>query len=312
MDMASSGERGAELGFAETEGPESKVLSATAAAEAKFRIDLEDVLRYCFPSGYQHPFSGSRLIAYGMYGPLDAEGNLRTGFKGSRRVMDYELEEMCVQIERDDIASIYLHRQRDLGLLSNAQQESIIAQADAHLKLAKGKAMLPRLSKDAIRELFKSTIRDDFGCMSFHEMQQVIVNFRNNRVRQYKRVFPELGGAPEVDPDAPPPSIYGAGPKKTKKRGKLPSQVSTAVAPTTMFKRNMGFSNADMIAQTTKALSQFAYQINEIDATGDTTHLTYNVKLLRDVEPRCKDPYVNKKTGKTNREKWSQSTAFSL
>ena len=74
----------------------------------------------------------------------------------------------------------------------------------------------------------------------------------------------------------------------------------------------MGFSNADMIAQTTKALSQFAYQINEIDATGDTTHLTYNVKLLRDVEPRCKDPYVNKKTGKTNREKWSQSTAFSL
>ncbi len=309
MDLASTSERNADAGFAETAGPESTKMSATSAKEALFRIDLEDVIAWCFPKGYQHPFSGSRLIIFGTYGPL-IDGHLRTGYKGNRKVMDYELEAMCMQIEDDDIASIYLHRKRDLGLLSSKQQESIIAQADAHLKRAKGKALLPRLSKDDVRALFSKTIRDEFGCMSFHDMQQVITSFREDRIKQYKRVFPELDGAPEIDPNAPPPSIYGSGPKKITKRGKPPKIVSTAVAPTTMFLRNKGLSNADMIATTTKALAQFAYQINEIDATGDTSHLTYNVKLLRDVEPKCKDPYVSKNTGKSNRDKWNKDTSY--
>lgn len=310
MDMATTAEREGAVGFKDTSGPESS--TTKNAKESRFRINLEDVITYCFPAGYQHPFSGSRLIAFGMYGPLDAEGNIRTGFKGNRKVMDYELEEMCVQIERDDIASIYLHNKRDLGLLSNKQQESIIAQADAHLKRAKGKAMLPRLSKEDIREIFARTARDEFGTLSFNDMQQAIVAFRENRIKQYKRVFPELGGAEEVDPNAPPPSINGVGPDRTKKRQKAPAIVSTAVAPTTMFLRNQGLNNSDMISATTKSLARYAYQINEIDATGDTSHLTYNVRLLRDVYPKAADPYVSKKTGQTSRAKWSASTAFSL
>jgi len=310
MDMASTAERESAVGFKDTSGPESNTVKNSK--ENKFRINLEDVITYCFPAGYQHPFSGSRLIAFGMYGPLDAEGNIRTGFRGNRKVMDYELEEMCVQIERDDITSIYLHNKRDLGLLSSKQQESIIAQADAHLKRAKGKAMLPRLSKDEVREVFRNTARDEFGALSFHDMQQAIVGFRESRIKQYKRVFPELGGAEEVDPDAPPPSINGVGPDRTKRRPKAPARVSTAVAPPSMFLKNQGLNNSDMISATTKSLARFAYQINEIDATGDTSHLTYNVRLLRDVEPRCKDPYVSAKTGQTSRKKWSASTAFSL
>ena len=307
--MASTLERKDEPCFKDTSGPESGTSKSNGD---KFRINLEDIVIYCFPKGYQHPFSASRLIAFGMYGPLDSEGNLRTGYKGNRKVMDYELEEMCIQIERDDIASIYLHNKRDLGLLSSKQQESIIAQADAHLKKAKGKAMLPRLSKDDIRDLFRSTRRDEFGTMSFNDMQEVIVAFRENRIKQYKRVFPELGGAEDVDPDAPAPSIYGAVPARTKKRITGSYRVSTEVAPQTMFLKNQGLNNADMIAATTKSLAKYAYQINEIDATGDTGHLTYNVRLLRDVEPKCKDPYTDPKTGKSHRNKWSSSVAFSL
>ena len=313
MDLASTAERNSAESFNNTsKGPEIKTQDLAASKESRFRINLDDVIRYCFPKGYQHPFSGSLLIAFGIYGPLDAEGNIRTGYKGNRKVMDYELEQMCVQIERDDIASIYLHNGRDLGLLSSVEQESIISQADAHLKSAKGKAMLPRLSKDFMRDLFAQVKRDDFNTMSFHEMQQVIVGFRENRIKQYKRVFPELGGVAHADPNEPPPSIYGKGPNKGKKRPKAPQYVSSQVAPRTMFLKNQGLSNSDMIASTTKSLAKFAYQINEIDATGDTSHLTYNVRLMRDAEPCCKDPYINKKTGKSDRSKWSSSTAFAL
>ena len=59
----------------------------------------------------------------------------------------YELTEMCIQFEREDILSVYVEKQRDVGLLSIAEQEMIISQADGHLKCAKGKAMLPQINK---------------------------------------------------------------------------------------------------------------------------------------------------------------------
>ena len=193
MEMANTADRENVAGLSETLGQDNASAStsrsgpASSASRNKFSIDIEDVLRYCFPKGYQHPFSGSRLIAFGTYGPL-VDGHLRTGFKGSRKVMDYELEAMCLQIERDDIASIYLHRKRDLGMLTSFQQESIIAQADAHLKRAKGKAMLPRMSKQDIYDMFEDLPKDEFGHYSFHEMQEVVVGFRENRVKQYVNV----------------------------------------------------------------------------------------------------------------------------
>ena len=54
---------------------------------------------------------------------------------------------MCIQFEREDILSVYVEKQRDVGLLSIAEQEMIISQADGHLKCAKGKAMLPQINK---------------------------------------------------------------------------------------------------------------------------------------------------------------------
>jgi hypothetical protein len=70
-------------------------------------------------------------------------------------VMDYELDAMCTQYEREDVIQIYLHRASDMGMLSPAEEEAIIAQADGHLKAAKGKAMLPRLTKDDIYAIFQ-------------------------------------------------------------------------------------------------------------------------------------------------------------
>jgi hypothetical protein len=95
------------------------------------------------------------LYSHSDCGPLDENGQLHSGFRGKHVVMDYELDAMCTQYEREDVIQIYLHRASDMGMLSPAEEEAIIAQADGHLKAAKGKAMLPRLTKDDIYAIFQ-------------------------------------------------------------------------------------------------------------------------------------------------------------
>ena len=123
--------------------------------DEKFKFDLESLLNFIFPSDLQHPLAAGRLFAFGFYGPLDENGNIRTGIKGKRILMEYELTQMCIQFEREDIIQIYLHKKSDLGLLNNDEQEMIVSQADAHLKREKGKAMLPRINRKDIMKLFE-------------------------------------------------------------------------------------------------------------------------------------------------------------
>lgn len=276
--------------------------------DSKYKIDLESLITFLFPKGYQHPLVAGRLIAFAYYGPLDEHLNLRSGARGSRILLDYELEELCLQLEREDIVSIYLHRKRDLGMLTSAEQESIIAQADAHLKRAKGKASLPRLTKPDIHTMFKSLGRDADGKLSFHEMQIAIDAWRAERVKQYKLVFPDMGAG--SGPADSQPHKTGPWPAKPLPKG----YVSTAIAPKSLFKKKTGLTNADIVEAQVKMLTKYAFQLTEV-GTGNTTGMTSNVRLLRDVEPtmsRVYDPYLNAATGERSKGRWDPSTAFHL
>jgi hypothetical protein len=136
------------------ENTEKKIIQ-----DAKFMVDLDRLLDFIFPSYLQHPLAASRLFAFGMYGPLDSDNMLRSGPKGCHQLSVWELDSICMQLEREDIMCIYLHDPNDLGLLSSQEQESLISQADAHLKKAKGRAMLPPLTKQNIREMFQVNIQ---------------------------------------------------------------------------------------------------------------------------------------------------------
>ncbi len=124
-------------------------------SENIFFFHLDDLLAFVFPQTLQHPLATGRLFAFALYGPLNHNGNLSSGVRGNRIVADYELDQMCLQIEKEDIIQIYLHNPDDLSLLSVKEQDMIISQADAQLKKAKGKALLPRLSKETVRSLFE-------------------------------------------------------------------------------------------------------------------------------------------------------------
>jgi len=293
----------------EVEIPNSPGLGATKnKVDPKFRIDLERLITFLFPAGYQHPLVAGRLIAFGFYGPLDDKLNLRSGQRGNRVVLDYELEEVCLQLEREDIVSIYLHRKRDLGMLTSAEQESIIAQADAHLKRAKGKASLPRLTKQDILTIFKALPRDADGLLSFHDMQKTIEAWRNERIKQYKLVFPEMGGG-SGSPDTRP---HKTGPWEHPPPFK--GLVSKAVAPKTMFKSKKGLTNADVVEVQSKLSTKYACQLLTVGEPNNIG-ITQNVRLLRDVEPSVNeayDPFLDKKTGQRTRGPWDPSTAFKL
>jgi hypothetical protein len=83
--------------------------SVAAATRRAQLVDLEALLRFVFPHELQHAMSTGRLLAFGFYGPLDSEGQLRSGHKGSHVLQRWELDTMCRQFEREDILQVFVH-----------------------------------------------------------------------------------------------------------------------------------------------------------------------------------------------------------
>jgi hypothetical protein len=270
----------------------------------RFAVDIQEMIDFVFPKDLQHPLTAARLFVYADYGPLDADGFLRSGIRGSHIVSVWELDSMCSSVEREDVISIYLHNKRELGLLSKKEQEAIIQQADGHLKRAKGKAMLPQISVQDIVDIFEDLERDVDGLLSFHQVQTAVSAFRESRVKQYKLVYPSIGGKKGGADNAQIVPISSQGRKlktKTKTRG---GKVSDAVAPVTMFQHDEGVGKSEVIDVTNKLLCKHASFITEMDNANDTS-VVANVRLLRGTMNKFPDPYVDKR-GRTTRDKWNQ------
>ena len=149
--------------------------------------------------------------------------------------------------------------------------QAIIQQADAHLKKAKGKSMLPVLRKEDVIGLLKDLPRDESGMINFHDIQSTVSKFRQDRIREYKLVYPSIKG------DTKPLKLVKVPVEKK-------ARVSSSCAPPTMFIHMKGNNNSGVIDQTNKYLSKYSYKIRELDDTSGVG-LTQNVRLLREVEP---------------------------
>jgi len=305
---------------------ESVLQEQNTFVQDRFKFDIESLINFIFPTSLQHPLAAGRLFAFALCGPLDENLCIRTGFKGNRILAEYELEQMCLQFEKEDIIQIYLHKSRDLGLLTSTEQEAVVSQADAHLKRAKGKASLPRLWKKDIYELFRDVPRDEFGRISFHEAQNLILKFREDRIKEFKLVFPSIKTKTQdktVSSGTKLPTLPGAetmgledlnatgesgmSTTEKKKRKKRLARVGESVAPATMFQKMKGLTNPDVIEQTTHYLSKHAFKISDIDQKSSAQMIS-NIKLLREVPPYCKNPYPNK--GASARESWNDNSTM--
>ena len=310
----------------------------------KFRVNIDTLMTFIFDPSLQWPLAAGRLFAFALYGPLNENGMLCTGPGGKHVVATWELDIMCMQIEKEDILQIYLHRGSDMSLLSSKEQEAIIAQADAHLKRAKGKAMLPRMTPPDVEGIIEDLARFPDGTVSFHEAQLEILKYRAERVKQYKLVYPSLTkkkkdtsafGAASTGADTgtgtgiatgsgTAGSMAGGGAGSlsgsnifsgsmsqstttARKRKPKMGKVSEAVCPKTMFVSMKGANNSDIIETTNKYLHSHAYKISTLD-TANSPSMTANVRLLREIVPLCPNPYLDKKSGKDTREGWNDTS----
>lgn len=115
--------------------------------EQQVAVDIDKLFSFIFPKNIQHPLTAGRLFIYSLYGPLDPNNNIRSGYKRTHILKDYELESMCMQLDREDIISTFTENFQEL---SNEEQSMIIGQSDSKFKIAKGRAMLPTLCREDV------------------------------------------------------------------------------------------------------------------------------------------------------------------
>ena len=148
---------------------------------------LRDLLLFVFPSTLQNPLSTARLILLALYGPLH-DGNLMGGKGGLRVVTDMELNEMCLQIEKEDVLAVFVKQSSNL---SETEQQFILQQADFQaFKLPKGAARLPQLTEYDVELLFRHKIfADEYGneCIHFHDVQKIASDYRSKRILKLKK-----------------------------------------------------------------------------------------------------------------------------
>jgi hypothetical protein len=116
------------------------------------RVDIDDLISFVFPENVQHPLTACRLYCYSLYGPADDDNKLRSGHRRSHILMEYELETMCRQLDKEDTISIFKSHFEEL---SNPEQSIIISQSDLKYRTSRGKAVFPSLTKDDLMSILK-------------------------------------------------------------------------------------------------------------------------------------------------------------
>ncbi|CAM9558209.1 unnamed protein product [Ectocarpus sp. 6 AP-2014] len=166
--------------------------NATGKRDGK--VNVQELLEFIFPKSLQHPLSTGRLYAFALYGPLDSNSELRSGYNGQRVVSTWEIDTMCLQFEREDILQVYISGGRPLFVLNDAQKEEVIAQADSHLKTAKGRGYRRQVTRGEVVDLLSTLPRDASGLVSFHDAQKLIMGYREKQIARFKVIFPEIAG----------------------------------------------------------------------------------------------------------------------
>jgi hypothetical protein len=215
---------------------------------------------------------------------------------------------MCHQFEREDILQVYMPHGQNPSMLNEEQQQELLAQADQRLKNARGKAFMVQIRPHEVRDLFSDLEPDEDDLYVFHEMQKVVMEYRQRCIERNKVIFPNLmgGGTPKKKKGQSTMAVgetgvttantmmaktggrRGAGMRRSK--GKT---FTADVAPATMFMKDKGYNNMEIAQRTNYLLASRAFQIADFDDSNESTALTANVRLVReptDFRDQVKNP----------------------
>jgi hypothetical protein len=241
-------------------------------------VDMSALESFCFPPGEQYPLSAGRLFVFGRYGPLAADGHLRSGIRGEHVVSHTELKVMVEELTREDLLQVYVGN----ACLQRDEQDEVIKAADSKQKAAF------RYSREELRALFAHLPRTEGGRVAFSSLQDVIRKERARRVASMKVMYPALtskvaaaghGGKPQGGARA------GAGAGGGGRRQPSPSLFTSSLRP-----RKIDDTEAFLVNH--ELLNRHAYKICNVE-DGSLPALTQNVRLLLD-DRNCPAPDPSK------------------
>ena len=234
------------------------------------RVSMASLLNFVFPARVQHPLSRGRLFLFALYGPLDRENRLHSGPRGEHIVTPRELDTMCRALVREDILSIYT---KESGL-SPEEEEVLLAQADSSMK------QWAEYDKDDVLDIMRGLPEDEYGLISFHDMQKAISAERARHVARLKgNVDSALKRRNKSKRLVPPTLKYTQAKASMEKAQATLSRYSTRTAPQTMFDYNKGKTGEEVTDMINRALCTNSFKITHIEG-GNDANLVENVRLL--------------------------------
>jgi hypothetical protein len=180
-------------------------------------VDMDQLMAFIFPPGRQHPRSTGRLLVYGLYGPLTADGRLTGGRGGSRTLTESEIDAMIDELELDDVLAVYTAG----SVLGDVRQVAVDVRAAS--------LGMPAMTRGQVAALLADLPRDSHGRCSFHDIQAHLIAVRAGRVRDMSKMYPDLVAG---DPDAQRTRIRPPSPKfgRAKLHESMAATMATAAA----------------------------------------------------------------------------------
>ena len=171
-------------------------------------VKLPALMRFIFPARWQHHREMALLTVFALYGalivcmyryvlcdscsrfdlppprnvllnagPLDDEGNLRSGARRKHVMTRREIVWLLDEVEREDLIDAIIGPGR-ASALAGAEKAEILKTAEINAVQAR----LRSYAKDEVRALFSDLQRAADGGLSFHKMQDIITRERASRI----------------------------------------------------------------------------------------------------------------------------------
>lgn len=130
------------------------------------------LLRFLFPPGAERPESTGRLELFARYGPVDEDGSLRGGIRGTHVHSEFEIRQM-IKHETKEALLVVLKKPR--------------ATAEVIVEGVLPRALEQVYTQAEVRAMLTGVPLDRRGEMKFADLQVVILESRRNRLKALLR-----------------------------------------------------------------------------------------------------------------------------
>jgi len=125
------------------------------------------LMNFLFPKNLEHPESTGRMDVFAWYGPVDDEGNLRSGPQGKHIMSNLEIRQMIVEINREQLYALLARERSTVETVVN----ELLPRAVGH-----------HYTEKEVEMLFSSISQSMEGRAKFADLQQVILGDQRRRL----------------------------------------------------------------------------------------------------------------------------------